>query len=111
MYRKVGDTEVVIEEGQKSAWRGERGLWGPGRGKGMGCSEMVGSVRRSLEARSKAEVAQGEGEEDWRPLQHLGPQRAGELGPAVLASVSIEGRAQRARRERLHPLGPLFASN
>lgn len=25
--------------------------------------------------------------------------------------VLIEGRVQRARRERLHPLGPLFASN
>lgn len=78
MYRKVGDTEVVIEEGQKSAWRGERGLWGPGRGKGMGCSEMVGSVRRSLEARSKAEVKGRKIGDPCSISDHKGP---GSLAP------------------------------
>lgn len=42
--------------------RGARAL-GSWKGPGMRRSEMVGSVRRSLEAPSKAEVAQGEGEE------------------------------------------------
>lgn len=64
----MGDTEVVIEEKQKECLeRGARAL-GSRKGQGMRRSEMVGSVRRSLEALSKAEVAQGEGEEDWGPL-------------------------------------------
>lgn len=47
---KVGveDTEVAIEERQKSGWRGELGLRGPGRGQGTECSELACGGRGRL---------------------------------------------------------------